>query len=86
MHCPTQNRCTLLLEMRILVGRILRRKTASHFCWKCAFFVVAFFDAKPLHTFAGNALKYISGAEQAPVVQSPATKNSQRPSGDMPTR
>src|SRR6185312_9135543 len=52
-HFRTQNRFALLLEM-LFVCRISGRKTASHFCWKC-FCSAAFPDAKPLHTFAGNA-------------------------------
>jgi len=35
-HCPTQNRFALLLEMLCPYLRIVRRKTASHFCWKCS--------------------------------------------------
>ncbi|TNV13942.1 hypothetical protein FIC94_15190 [Ochrobactrum teleogrylli] len=35
--------------------RIILRKTASHFCWKCSLFPVALSYAKPLRTFAGNA-------------------------------
>ncbi|MBB5702886.1 hypothetical protein FHS76_002777 [Ochrobactrum daejeonense] len=35
-HYPTQNRFTLLLEMLRLSYRIILRKTASHFCWKCS--------------------------------------------------
>ena len=35
-HCPTQNRYVLLLEMLISLGRIVQRKTATHFCWKCS--------------------------------------------------
>src|SRR5690606_11925481 len=53
-HCPTQNHFALLLEM-LFVSRILLRKTASHFCWKCSL-SHAFSYAKPLRTFAGNAL------------------------------
>src|SRR5690606_3630837 len=34
---------------------IVRRKTAAHFCWKCSL-SNALSDAKPLRTFAGNAL------------------------------
>ncbi|WP_192798804.1 hypothetical protein [Brucella intermedia] len=34
-HYPTQNRFSLLLEMLALFLRIIPRKTAPHFCWKC---------------------------------------------------
>ncbi|KAA9361397.1 hypothetical protein F3W84_20800 [Ochrobactrum quorumnocens] len=34
--------------------RIILRKTASHFCWKC-FVSTHLPHAKPLRTFAGNA-------------------------------
>src|SRR5690606_5293893 len=53
-HCPTQNRFALLLEM-LFVSRILLRKTAPHSCWKCSL-SHALSYAKPLRTFAGNAL------------------------------
>src|SRR5690606_36206450 len=52
-HCPTQNRCALLLEM-FFVCRIVRRKTATRFCWKC-FLSDALSCAKLLRDFAGNA-------------------------------
>src|SRR5690606_40276729 len=51
---PEQLRCALLLEM-LFVRRIVLRKTASHFCWKCSL-SDALSCAKALHTFAGNAL------------------------------
>src|SRR5690606_30613012 len=53
-HCPAQKRFTLLLEM-LFVRRIVLRKSASHFCWKCSL-SDALSCAKALHTFAGNAL------------------------------
>src|SRR5690606_39578747 len=53
-HFPTQNRFALLLEM-LSFQRIVLRKTATHFCWKCSL-SHAFSYAKPLRTFAGNAL------------------------------
>jgi len=37
-HYPAQNRFALLLEMLALFLRIIPRKTASHFCWKCSLF------------------------------------------------
>src|SRR5690606_32601502 len=53
-HCPAQNRFALLLDM-LFVRRIFLRKPASHFCWKCSL-SDALSCAKPLRTFAGNAL------------------------------
>src|SRR5690606_38942090 len=53
-HYPTQKGFILLLEMRY-GRRIVLRKSASHFCWKCSL-SDALSYAKALHTFAGNAL------------------------------
>src|SRR5690606_28396132 len=58
----------------VLYCRIVLRKTASHFCWKCSLLphcptqnrfalllemlsIAALSCAKPLRTFAGNALR-----------------------------
>ncbi|MBB3215295.1 hypothetical protein FHW72_000341 [Ochrobactrum sp. RC6B] len=59
-HYPAQNRFALLLEMLALFLRIIPRKTASHFCWKCLLFFYALSRAKPLRTFAGNACSFFT--------------------------
>src|SRR5690606_706363 len=68
---------------RALVSRIIQRKTASHFCWKCFVFPhcptqnrfalllemlcsTALSNAKPLRTFAGNALNFLRNPTSLP--------------------
>src|SRR5690606_27869756 len=68
---------------RALVSRIIQRKTASHFCWKCLVFShcptqdrfallletlcsTALSNAKPLRTFAGNALNFLPNPTSLP--------------------